>query len=208
MRTTFFAVLTAAAAGTAAVAAPAQAATTTWTVTNPNADGAFTSPGGPLTVKNAAGEVLVTCAGLNASGHATGRTNTTGALGTLETSEGTTCAGPGGVKWSVRIDSSHWNAPLTGTAYDAAQGRTSITAGWVQYVLGSLDGKCAFVTQNTKLSYVNGTGTLKATTAQAQLGTLPDGTTSCAGSLTAGETIGFDASFKLTPAIKISATTS
>ncbi|MFC9976588.1 hypothetical protein ACFVH6_37390 [Spirillospora sp. NPDC127200] len=207
MRTRTSTILITAAAGAAAVAfaAPAQAAALTWTVTNPQAGGAFTATSGPLTVRNAAGKVLVTCASLTAGGIATTHTSSTGSIGQINQSRGSSCVNGQGRAWSVVIPSG-WQAVLTGTAYNAATGRSELTAGWAQYMLSPADGApgCVIVTKNTRLNYTNATGLLRTTTAQAGVGTTGEGTASCP-DVAQGETLTFDTTFKVTPALTITA---
>ncbi|MFI6514271.1 hypothetical protein ACIBF1_01765 [Spirillospora sp. NPDC050679] len=186
-------------------AVPAQAATLSWTVVNPRADGAFTATSGPLTVRNAAGKVLVTCAGLTAAGTATSRVNTTGSLGQIVQSRGTSCVNGQGRAWTVMIPST-FLAPLNGTAYNAATGRSEITVGGPQYMMSPADGApgCVIATKNTRMSYTNATGLLRTTTAQAGVGTTDDGASSCP-DVAQGETLTFDTAFTLTPRLTITA---
>ncbi|MGI5170356.1 hypothetical protein ACQEU3_39000 [Spirillospora sp. CA-253888] len=204
-RTSTIAITAAAGAAAMAFAAPAQAAALTWTVTNPQASGAFTATSGPLTVRNAAGKVLVTCTSLTARGIATTHTSGTGSLGQINESQGSSCVNGQGRAWSVRIGS-HWQAPLTGTAYNAATGRSEITAGWAQYELSPADGApgCLIITKNTRLNYTNATGVLRTTTAQANVGTTSGGTSSCP-DVAQNETLTFDTTFKVTPTLTITA---
>ncbi|MQY04095.1 hypothetical protein [Actinomadura macrotermitis] len=194
----------AAGAAMTALAAPAQADALTWTVTNPRADGAFTGVSGPLTVRSAGGKVLVTCTSLAAGGTAATHTDT-GSIGRIDQSVGSGCKNGQGRAWSVRIDSA-WQAVLNGTAYNAATGRTELTAGWAQYTLAPADGApgCLIVTKNTRLDYTNATGALRTTTAQANVGTTSGGTSSCP-DVAQGETLVFDTTFTLTPRLTITA---
>ncbi|MFF2554204.1 hypothetical protein ACFVUS_24610 [Nocardia sp. NPDC058058] len=193
--------------GTAAADADAEA--TTWTVTNPNADGAFTATSGKLTVKNSSGTVLFTCASLTSRGKMAAGTRTRTALGTIDTTTATPCSAPDGTVWNatgVMMGESR----LVGNSYNAATGTTSITNGPdgvpINVAFASKDtvNRCAFYTYATAMTYTNATSALKATTAKVKI-SAANGVPNCVGLLTQDETITYALEYKVTPAIKITA---
>ncbi|MFB7718967.1 hypothetical protein [Nocardia sp. NPDC056100] len=192
---------------TATAAADAEA--TTWTVTNPNADGAFTATSGKVTVKNASGTVLFTCASLTSRGKVPAGTRTSAGLGTVDTTAAATCNAPDGTVWNA-TGVMMGDSRLVANSYDAATGTTSITNGPdgvpinVSFVSRDTAHQCGFYTYATAMTYTNATSTLKATTAKVKVGTA-SGAPVCQGLLTQGETITFAADYKVTPAIKITA---
>ncbi|MFB8003726.1 hypothetical protein [Nocardia sp. NPDC056000] len=192
--------------GTAAADAES---TTTWTVTNPNADGAFTAVSGKVTVKNGSGTLLFTCASLTSKGKIVSGTRTSPGLGTVETTAAATCNAPDGTVWNA-TGVMMGDSRLVANGYDAATGTTSITNGPdgvpinVSFVSRDTAHQCGFYTYATAMTYANATSTLKATTAKVKVGTA-SGAPVCQGLLTQGETVTFAADYKVTPAIKITA---
>ncbi|WP_067690063.1 hypothetical protein [Nocardia jejuensis] len=191
--------------------APAQAGATTWTVTNSNADGAFTAVSGQVTVKNKAGTTLFTCASLTSTGKLVPGTRTGSALGSIDTTAATTCTGPEGTVWNA-TGVMMGDSALVGNSYNAATGTSSITNGpnstSVNIAFTSRDTahQCAFFTRSTAMTYTNSTATLKTTTAVVKVATA-SGSPTCQGLLTQGETITFATEYALSPAVKITAST-
>ncbi|MEV0685712.1 hypothetical protein AB0I35_17800 [Nocardia sp. NPDC050378] len=198
---------------TAALSAPAHAATTTWTVVNPNSNGAFSAVSGPLVVKNKSGATLFTCPSLSASGSLPAGTRTTSGLGAITSMvPPITCTSPDGTAWQGAFTAAAGASNFTGKSYNATTGTTSIVNGdlfnSINLIFRTAVGySCGFWTHHTAMTYTNATSTLKATTAVVKLATA-EGTPTCQGLLTQGETITFATEYKVTPAIKITATVS
>ncbi|WP_316574554.1 hypothetical protein [Nocardia canadensis] len=193
--------------------APAHASTTTWTVVNPNGNGAFSAVSGQLTVKNKSGATVFTCPSLSSTGSLPAGTRTTSGLGAIKSTNPVTCTSPDGTSWQGMFTAAAGPSNLTATSYSAATGTTSITNGdqfnSINLVFRTAVGySCAFWTHHTAMTYTNATSTLKATTAVVKLATDDGGATLCQGLFTQGETITFATEYKLTPAIKITATVS
>ncbi|GAA0963164.1 hypothetical protein [Actinocorallia libanotica] len=198
-----------------AQAAPAQAATTTWTVANPNADGSFTTSG-PLTAKNAAGQTLFTCANIPLKGTMASRSTTYGqSLGKFTAHYQITCAAPDGKAWFGVLGTGIGPSYFKATAFNAATGTTTVThlgntPATPVYIFSEQNSNpdCAFFVMSVAGTYSNATSTLKTTSALTRIGTAEGQTPRCQGRLTEGETITFDGALKFNPAIKVTATTS
>lgn len=198
-----------------AQAAPAQAATTTWTVVNPNADGSFTTSG-PLTAKNAAGQTLFTCANIPLKGTmASGSTTYGQSLGKFTAYYQMACTAPDGKAWFGILGTAIGPSYFRATAFNAATGTTTVTHGGYTpatpvYIFSEQNSNpdCAFFVMSVAGTYSNATSTLKTTSALTRLGTAEGQTPRCQGRLTEGETITFDGALKFNPAIKVTATTS
>lgn len=197
---------------TAALSAPAHAATTTWTVVNPNSNGAFSAVSGPLVVKNKSGTTIFTCPSLSSSGSLPAGTRTTSGLGAIKYTDLINCTAPDGTAWRGQFTAAAGASNFTGKSYNAATGTTSLVNGdlfnSINLVFTTVVGNsCGFWTHHTAMTYTNATSTLKATTAVVKLATA-EGTPTCQGLLTQGETITFATEYKVTPAVKITATVS
>ncbi|WP_157102154.1 hypothetical protein [Nocardia caishijiensis] len=195
---------------TAALSAPAQAATTTWTVVNPNSDGTFSAVSGPLVVKNKSGATIFTCPSLISSGSLPAGTRTTSGLGAIKSTNPFTCTSPDGTAWQGGFTAAAGASNFTGKSYNAATGTTSISNGDLFNSINlifrtTVGNSCAFWTHHTSMTYANATSTLAASTAVVKVATSEGGTPTCQGLLTQGETIGFATEYKVTPAIKITA---
>ncbi|GAA2726106.1 hypothetical protein [Actinocorallia aurantiaca] len=198
-----------------AQAAPVQAATTTWTVVNPNADGKFTTSG-PLTVKNAAGQKLFTCANVPLIGVMGSQSTPYGqTLGKFTSYYQISCTGAGGEEWAGMLGTMIGPSYFRATAFNASTGTTTVThSGYTPatpvYIFSQVGAgsTCAFFVMSVAGTYSNATSTLKTTTAQTDLGTPEGGEPHCQGMLAEGETVTFDGALKFDPAIKVTATTS
>lgn len=196
-------------------AAPARAATTTWTVVNPDAGGKFTTSG-PLTAKNAVGRTLFTCANVPLIGEMKSRSTPYGQnLGKFTSYYQISCTGAAGEEWAGVLGTIIGPSYFRATAFNAATGTTAVThsgatSGTPVYIFSQVGAgsTCAFFVQSVAGTYSNATSTLKTTTAQTRLGTPEGGTPRCQGMLAEGETITFDGALKFNPAIKVTATTS
>lgn len=200
-------------AATLTATAPAHAGTTTWTVVNPNGDGAFAAVSGQLTVKNKSGATVFTCAGLSSTGSLPSGTRTTSGLGTIKGTSPVTCTGPDGTAWQGMFTAAAGPSNLAARSYNAATGTTSIVNGdqfnSINMVFRTAVGySCGFFTHHTAMTYTNATATLKTTTAVVTVATGENGGTLCQGILTQGETITFATEYKVTPGVKITATVS
>ncbi|MGM7644874.1 hypothetical protein ACSVDM_08255 [Nocardia sp. JW2] len=198
---------------TAALSAPAHAATTTWTVVNPNSNGAFSAVSGPLVVKNKSGTMIFTCPSLTSSGSLPAGTRTTSGLGAIKYTDLITCTAPDGAAWRGQFTAAAGASNFTGKSYNPATGTTSLVNGdlfnSINLVFNTVAGNsCAFWTHHTAMTYTNATSALKATTAMVKLGKTDTGALTCQGLLTQDETITFATEYKVTPAIKITATVS
>ncbi|WP_106397979.1 hypothetical protein [Actinocorallia populi] len=192
-------------------AAPALAAATTWTVANPNADGSFTAESGPLTVKNSAGRTLFTCQSVDALGTMPSRSVTSDAgpgLGQFTWASANACTGGDGSAWNGQLGGSSAFHYFNATKFAAATGTTTFDqthpSFFTFYTPGS--NRCLFIIKAKGMTYTNATSTLKTTKAEVLVGNKQDGTPSCQGLLTQGETITFATEYEFTPAIKITAT--
>ncbi len=199
-----------------AQAAPAMAATTTWKVANPNADGKYKAVASGVTVKNAAGRTLFTCTGTTFFGGVMGsRTGTSAWLGNHTSGQVGNCTAPDGRQWHGTPGVLMSSISLAGTGYNAATGTASLSHRshnpaypvWIWYQAGT-NVTCSFFTTSVEGSYTNATSVLKTTTAKIYIPKRQDGLPNCQGLLADGETITQAAEFKFTPAIKITATTS
>ncbi|MFB4302123.1 hypothetical protein [Actinomadura sp. NTSP31] len=211
--------LAAAAAAPLALSAPAiaaHAATTTWKVVNPAADGKYTTAStGTVTVKNQAGATLLTCSSVQQWGQMASRTATgaTASLGNVSDTVGTTCTRPGGGTAVMLGNVAVGVGPIsyTATGYDAATGTTTLSGTQSSpYGITVLADDCRFSFGKITASYANDTQVLKYNSAVAAPFTTAnnDGSVGCAGVRAAGETITFTGGFKVSPAIKITRTTS
>lgn len=189
---------------------PALAATTTWTVVNPNANGGFNAVSGSLTVKNSAGETLFTCQSIDAGGTMQSRSVTSAAtpvLGQFTWARANSCVDGDGGNWVGSLAGSYVFHYFNAAGFDAATGTTTFNQ--IQpslfnfYTAGS--NRCFFTIKAKGMAYANATSILKTTKAEVVLGSDESGT-SCAGLLTQGETITFATEYEFTPAIKITAT--
>jgi hypothetical protein len=199
--------MTLAAVATAAAllpALPADAATTTWKVANPNSNGTWKATAPRLTLRNAAGDTLFTCENLTLEGQMQSKTYTKSSpmIGMIMNGDPVDCDNG----YNVQFPRSGWYSGLGANGYNTATGTTSIDTGIYQYFITSPD--CTFITENTALTYTNGTSTLKMLTADAVVGTNTDGSPNCAGTVANGEKLTLDVDFKVTPAITITAKTS
>ncbi|GAA2726097.1 hypothetical protein GCM10010439_27760 [Actinocorallia aurantiaca] len=95
-----------------------------------------------------------------------------------------------------------FNASTGTTTFIHRSGGTVYSGG----VFAAFAPGCSFFVTSIATTYTNATSTLKSTTAKAYP-LNEGGSISCAGLLTAGETITFAAEYKVAPAIKITATT-
>jgi hypothetical protein len=215
--------LAAAVAAPLALTAPAvaaHAATTTWKVVNPASDGKYTATStGTMTLKNQAGETLLTCTSVQQWGQIAGRT-TTGATAALGTADGTMSAGAnppctrpdGSTAVIMGTEIAGVGAfYYTATGYDAASGTTTITGVRSSpYGILVMADDCRFWFDKIKATYDNDTQTLTYNSAVATPfdTTNTDGSVGCAGVSSSGETITFSSAFKVSPALKITRTTS
>lgn len=190
-------------------AAPAVAATTTWTVANPNADHSFSAVSGLLTVKNSAGRTLFTCQSINATGEMRSRSITSDAgpvLGSFTWAKANSCVDDEGVEWTGLLGGSYAFHYFNAVGFNAATGTTTFDQSMASlfnfYTVGS--NRCFFVPKFKGMTYTNATSTLRTTKAEVVLGGDASGT-SCEGLLSQGETITFTTAYKFTPAIKITA---
>ncbi|OLT29567.1 hypothetical protein BJF79_10590 [Actinomadura sp. CNU-125] len=201
-----------------ATALPAHAATTTWTVVNSDPNGYYLAEStGSMTIKNEAGETLVTCPAVTQSGPmADGpRTGTTAIVGYAETTIDTECTRPNGsVAPMVGYYPGLGNGRLryVATDYDAATGTTTLRGDlyspWGITVFGD---NCKFAFGDVNATYNNNTQILKYTTGTALPYTTAneDGSTGCPGGVDAdGETVTFTGEFKVTSPITITRTVS
>ncbi|WP_019632167.1 hypothetical protein [Actinomadura atramentaria] len=207
--------LAAAPVALAAVAAlPAHAATTTWTTYNPSADDKFTATStGPLTLKNAAGQTLVSCDSLKEWGSMTSATPPAGwALAALTSRQGINCVGPGGASATVLSGTFvSENVSVVGRSYNAATKTATLSIEGSTWGNGLviISQNCSFAVSKTNATYANDTQTLKYTTGTAKLSVNANGPNGCPTLLkTEGESITFNTELKVSPAIRITATTS
>ncbi|GAA2130296.1 hypothetical protein [Actinomadura napierensis] len=211
--------LAAAAAAPLALSAPAvaaHAATTTWKVVNPAADGKYTTAStGTVTIKNQAGATLVTCTSVKQWGQMASRTATgaTTSLGTNTDTLGSPCTRPGGGTAVILGNVGVGVGPIsyTATGYDAATGTTTISGAQSSpFGITIFADDCRFSFGKIAASYANGTQTLKYNSAVATPFTTANnnGSVGCAGVRASGETITFTGEFKVSPAIQITRTTS
>lgn len=194
-------------------AVPALAAGTTWTVANPNTDGTFSAVSGQLTVKNSAGTTLFTCQSVNAIGTMPSRSITstaTPALGQFTWARANSCVGGNGATWTGVMGGSSGPHYFNAAGFDAAAGKTTFDQTSPSLFTFSRTGSnpCLFLFKAKGMTYTNATSILKTTKAEVILGNQADGTPSCQGLLTQGETITFATEYEFTPAITVTATTS
>jgi len=196
-------------------AAPASAATTTWKVVNPNADGTFSAAAPSLTVKNSAGQSLFACTGgISFGGTMGSKSNTSATVGRFTSGGGAqSCAGDNGSAWTVTPGYIVAQNTFKATGFNASTGTTTLDhSAWTPqsavWILSSTSAHCAFFVTSAAATYTNSTSVLKTTTAKVHIPPVQDGSVNCPGLLTEGETITFAAEYKVTPAIKITATTS
>jgi len=188
--------------------APAAAAAT-WKVVNPNADGSFTAVTPSLTVKNAAGQSLFKCTNLGVKGSLPSGSSPAGKFTTNTVSD---CTGHDGSPGKMLVLTPLADNYLSAQSFNASTGTTTFvhrSTGTVYSggVFTATAPGCSFFVSSIATTYTNATSVLKSTTAKAYPLNEQDGTVSCPGLLTAGETITFAAEYKVTPAIKITATT-
>ncbi|GAB2828338.1 hypothetical protein GCM10022221_28420 [Actinocorallia aurea] len=198
-------------AGVAALAAQAgsaAAATTTWTVVNPHANGDFTATAPGLTLERA-GKPFISCVGeVKFVGTLASKSSTDAVLGKASSGWTPECTGPGGSKWSAVLSESAAPNYLKAAAYNASTGVATLSHfapsvfpvwTWLRIDAG---GSCMFSTTSVAATYTNATAVLKTTTAKVY------DAANCAGTITTGETLTHAATFAVTPAIKITAATS
>ena len=212
-----YSALAAAAAAPLALSAPAvaaHAATTTWTVANPAADGTYDATStGSVTIKNQAGATLLTCTSVQQWGELPSRTSTgaTAALGRTYGTIGSPCTRPGGGTAVLIGTETAGVGPIyyTATGHDAATGRTTISGAQSSpYGILVMADDCRFSFGDISASYDNATRTLTYTGAVATPFTTAntDGSVGCAGVAASGETITFTGEFAVSPAIEITRT--
>lgn len=198
-----------------ASALPAHAAVTTWKVVNPAANGWYTAETtGSMTIKNAAGATLVTCATVKQTGPMASRTSTgaTAAVGSAYITAGTPCTRPDGTAATLYGNYEAMNlgrVDYTATGHDAATGTTALKGSqgspWGITVFAD---DCRFSFGGINASYDNDTRTLKYTSATA----VPypqaneDGSTGCPGVSADGEAVTFTGEFEVSPAVEITRT--
>ncbi|MBW8480969.1 hypothetical protein [Actinomadura parmotrematis] len=210
--------LAAAAAAPLALAAPAaHAATTTWKVVNPAADGRYASTTtAGLTARNAAGKTIFTCAEAYQQGTLASVTSTAAspllakADYTAATSA-TACKGPNGEQGMLLggTIASIGVVYYSPTGYDAATGTTSLIGKKsVPIGISFLADDCRFDFDKITATYTNGTRVLKYTgaVAHAYTNTNADGSVGCPG-VTTGGTLTFTGGFTLDSAVTITRTT-
>ncbi|MDL4813393.1 hypothetical protein [Actinomadura opuntiae] len=198
-----------------APAIAAHAATTTWKVVNPAADGKYTTAStGTVTIKNQAGATLLTCTSVQQWGQLASRTVTgaTASLGTADGTVGSPCTRPGGSTAVILGTLAAGVGPIyyTATGYNAATGTTTLSGAQSSpYGITIFADDCRFSFGKITASYDNATQILKYGSAVATPFATAnnDGSVGCAGVRASGETITFTGEFKVSPAIKITRTT-
>ncbi|ROO87050.1 hypothetical protein EDD29_4639 [Actinocorallia herbida] len=197
-----------------AQAAPAAAATTTWTVVNPDANGGFTATAPGLTVQSGS-RTLFTCAGsVTIQGSIASKSNSDVALGGGTVGWTPECTGADGSTWAGILSVSAGPNTFRASAYNASTGVTTLNHSapasfpvWT-WVRTDSDGTCWFIATSVAATYTNATSVLKTTTAKVYVPPTANGVPNCVGQVTDGATLTHTASFKVTPAIKITAVTS
>ncbi|MFC9978000.1 hypothetical protein ACFVH6_44545 [Spirillospora sp. NPDC127200] len=196
----------------------AHAATTTWKVANPSANGRYTATTtGAVTVRNSAGQTVFTCSSVYQQGAAPNLTSTAAAP-TLakadytisQSASGQACQRPNG-KPGTLLGGPPNGATVfyTPTGYNAATGTTSLTGNRsAAFALVFYADDCRVELSKIAASYTNSTRTLKYTSATAIPFTTAnnDGSIGCAG-VANNETVSITADFKLDQAISITRVT-
>jgi hypothetical protein len=194
------------AAAAAAIALSASAAfAASFTVSNPNADGSFSSSlhsGATVVFNDVNTNQTFTCSVSSVSGHAPSGTSADGSgIASLENGSFTSCTGP---------LSSTGNARLTAGTLNAVSFASGVTSGNItgisaSLVINSIIGTCnATVSgQVNSVTYNNnGTLTVSPDTANPQL-TINTATGSCAGLINAGDKTTFSAQYDVSPVLTV-----
>ncbi|WP_018657907.1 hypothetical protein [Actinomadura flavalba] len=194
------------------LAAPAQAATLTWTITNPDATKDLLAWSGPNVLKNKAGKTVFTCdkTAILAKPGAS-RTLAPGAAYQAAVHGGSFSAGckaPDGVAWGSGTLSGNYHLWLRATAYDAAADAADFTwTGQTGQVLVYGKPGCTFFLGDVKFRYSNVASTFTSTTGKVTFASNSPAT-NCAGLLTHGETVTFTGTYTANLAYKFRAATS
>ncbi|MFB4314868.1 hypothetical protein [Actinomadura sp. 21ATH] len=197
---------------------PAHAATTTWKVVNPAADGRFNALStGSVTIKNKAGMVLLTCSKVQTWGDMASKTTTDpkpvlAVSETLSVGASPPCVRPDGTPALLTGTTSTGVGRFyyTATGHDSATGTTTLTGTKSSpYGVSILAPDCRFSLNSITASYNNSSHTLRYTSAAATPFTdaNQDGSTGCPG-VSASEIVTLTAEFKVDPGIKITRTVS
>ena len=178
-------------------ASPALAAETSWSVTNPNADGSFATTAGTLTLVNTDTGVTTSCSSAPLYG-----TLPTAAgvheLGYISHSEATDCTSSGGSPAVVFIAG---EVPLAGRSYDALTGRATVDGVMLIDSVVSQPGCDYYVSGTLRMTYTNSSSELVIDDTSFTV-TYATGS-GCGGVAAEGDTVGVTGRYTLTPAITL-----
>lgn len=178
--------------------APPALAQTTWSVTNPNADGSLTSDAGTLTVTNADNGITISCSSSTLYGEVPTAAGVE-EVGRLDFVDSSGCTGPGVASPGAGLVGPLY---LVGESYDPSAGRATLEAVEIYDPLYVSEAGCDY--------YANAGGSFGMTYTNATGRLVIDGATftvteavgsACSGVAEVGDTLELSATYTVSPAV-------